>query len=298
MSENYTNLMSNGGTFYTSLADVSYNELINISLVAKSIHYWPPTNWSSDGLQKTTEELLKTLSGQYKLKIKNYSPTKDTTNSLSQPDQRINDQPQLWIVGCSFAYGFGLADKQRYIDIVSKNLNLPYSDLTSPGSSISWAADQILRADIRADDIVIWGLTGVNRTDYYIDNKYYPIVFNQPALLFSANGSRKEKNFFNKLITDDNQVNQSIKHLYQVDNFIGKIEAKLIILNNSKILSLAEHGKIIEEYLWDFDFVVDPANIIDHTDDGHPGPLTNQLWADQLTNFIISKNFSGVELTL
>lgn len=281
--ESFSKVLTNiDGCAYTSLADLSEGNIIKLALVAKSIHYFPPPNgWKSKEFEAATRRLLTKLIKFFNLKIRNFVPDSDPTNSLEQYDQRKTDDKQLWVVGCSFAHGFGLEfESQRYIHIVAKELQLEYSDLTSPGSSVDWAADQILRADIRPDDIVIWGLTGTNRVNYYVNNSYTMII---PEFL-----PKNNTNFFRKLITDDNRVNQTIKLIHQVINFINKIGAKLIILDHSEELSLFEHKEILNEYLWNFDFVISPSDGIDATYDDHPGPLTNQLWANQLINFIKS----------
>jgi hypothetical protein len=259
--------------FYTSLADLHEDLIIKLAKSAKEIHYYPP---QKKELRHHTEIFLKKLSKFHKLTIRNYSVDFDHTNSLSLIDTRKIDKPQLWVAGCSFAYGFGLKNHcDRYIEIISKKLHTDYSDLTKPGSSIEWAADQILRSDIRANDIVIWGITGINRTSYYIDNIEH-IIFNL-----------QDKEFFQRLITDDNILNQSVKHLYQVHNYLKKINAKLIILSHVKELSLHEHAVNFEEYLWAInDHVVYCKRTIDTTDDGHPGPLTNRLWANKILKII------------
>ena len=288
-NENYQNLTDDfTGTVYTSLADLSRERIIETAQKAVAVHYFPSEVWTSIEHLEHTEELLVDLVKTHKLKVKNFSPKIDPTNSLAQADQRIQDSPQLWVVGCSFAHGFGLlSDDCRYINLISKKFHIPYSDLTSPGSSISWAADQILRADIRSGDIVVWGLTGTNRIDYYINNQYIPVVGGVELKKLRQPLGKKINKFFDWLMLDDNRVNQSIKSIYQVINFIKKINANLIILNHCSDLSLYEHSSIINRhYLSDFDFVITPKEFIDFTDDGHPGPATNHLWADQIIDFI------------
>ena len=49
----------------------------------------------------------------------------------------------------------------------SNKLNLPVSFLTKVGSSNTWAKDQILRSNIKKNDIVIWGLTSAIRMPYF-----------------------------------------------------------------------------------------------------------------------------------
>ena len=92
-------------------------------------------------------------------------------SSLTVVDQRKTAGQQIWIVGCSYAHGNCLEYiNQRYGQLVAEYYHLPVSFLTKPGSSIDWACDQILRADINPGDIVIWGITSVNRCSWVDDN--------------------------------------------------------------------------------------------------------------------------------
>jgi hypothetical protein len=265
---------------YTSLADIDVDRLLILCQNAKSIHYWPPTYWSNRDLRTNTERFLTKIIKHHKLVVRNFGIDRDPTNSLVLLDQRKSDTGQLWISGCSYAYGFGLTDSQdRYIEIVAKSLNKTFSDLAGPGTSIGWAADQLLRSDIRKDDIVIWGITGIHRVDYYIDNRQV-IMPNLGGKL-----PADARQFFDRLATDDNRVNQSIKSVHQVDNFIKKVGARLVLLFHND-LSLDEHSQILEQYFWDLDGHIPISNRQDFTDDGHPGIVTNKTWAKEILNYL------------
>ena len=73
-------------------------------------------------------------------------------------------------------------------------LNLPVSTLAQGGTSIFWAADQILRSDIRKDDIVIFMLTSTHRFPYYTNSQLKHITFRSLEL------DNELKNKFNKII--------------------------------------------------------------------------------------------------
>jgi hypothetical protein len=267
---------------YTSLADIDADQLLRLSQQANAIHYWPPLQWESKELLEYTVQVLTKIVSHYKIPIRNFTVEMDPTNSLTLMDYRKSSSPQIWVTGCSYAYGFGLIDsKQRYIEIVAEELRKPFSDLSSPGTSIGWAADQLLRSDIQQDDIVIWGITGINRVDYYIDNQQIivPGITNYPSA-----GLNK---FFNKMITDDNRVNQSIKSIYQVKNFVEKSGAKLVLIFHKK-LNLYEYVKVFEPYLWALPCYALISDQQDSTVDGHPGPITNKIWAAEILQFLNS----------
>ena len=265
---------------YTSLADIDDDKLLKLCLDARDIHYWPPTYWSNNDLGASTKRFLTKIVKYHKLVVRNFVIDEDPTNSLVLLDQRKSNSEQLWITGCSYAYGFGLKDSQdRYIETVAKTLKKPLSDLAGPGTSIGWAADQLLRSDIQKGDVVIWGITGIHRVDYYIDNRQV-IMPNLGGKLSSS-----ERKFFDRLITDDNRLNQSIKSVYQVSNFIKKVGARLVLVFHSD-LSLHEHSKLFDQYLWGIDGYLPISSKQDITDDGHPGPITNNIWAMEILDFL------------
>ena len=260
--------------FYTSVADLHQDQILKLALDAKEIHYWPIKETS---LRTDTEKFLRKLVKLHQLSIRNFSTNFDHTDSLKLMDTRKTHDPQLWVAGCSNAYGYGLADRsERYIEIISKNTNMEYSDLCLPGSSIDWAADQILRSDIQPNDVVIWGITGIHRISYYVHGQ--PGIINKK---FIEQFDKKDKEFFLRLITDDNRMNQSVKNVFQVHNYLKKVGATLILLVH-KQLSLYQHFKEFEEYLWSIQDCVIYGEIVDKTFDQHPGPLTNRLWADEI----------------
>lgn len=95
-----------------------------------------------------------------------------SANFLNVHAGRQTDNKQIWIVGCSNTNGIGYVDVgQRYGDLLSAELNLPATFLSKNGSSIDWACDQILRADIKSNDIVFWGITHNSRITYYSREK-------------------------------------------------------------------------------------------------------------------------------
>jgi hypothetical protein len=262
---------------YTSLADLNLTDLTKLVQEAGEIHYYPPTDPT---LQKYTEKFLKKIIKTYGVTVRNFSrPTDDSTLFLCET--RKSENPQLWLAGCSFSYGFGLRNSNdRYIEIISAEMGLPYSDLSFPGSSIDFAADQILRSDIKKNDIIIWGLTGANRISYYIDDRYCSILETKLHLFNST-----DQLFFSRLITDDNVANWAIKNIFQVLNYVEKIGATIIILAHTD-LSLSVHTDKIENFLYDKKCWVNPTPIFDYTDDNHPGPKTNASWAKQVLNLI------------
>lgn len=282
-NENHTSVPI-AKAYYTSLADVDWNTLLDFAKKANTVIYCPPVKWHDNSFRTNTEKFLSELIIHHNITVKNFAIPEDPTSSLLLWDKRKTDASQLWIAGCSYAYGYGLpSNSNRYIDLISTAMNKPYSDLTSPGSSISWAADQILRSDIRKNDTVVWGITSVNRVDYYIDNQYIPMMIDSTVGIDEL--SNTDRKLLKKLVVDDNRLNQSIKSVHQVINFLERVQAEIVLLYHSE-LSIFEHSRIFEPYLWHTGYYVKVCQKVDFTDDGHPGVETNKLWADQLLSHI------------
>jgi GNAT superfamily N-acetyltransferase len=182
-SENYKNLSP--GIYYTCVGDVG--GLPNLGAVLRSadqIVYAPPPNgkWSDDDrgvsqLQQWTEDYLKIFS--FRTSVKNFflEEPNNKPGILELTDSRKSTEKQLWTVGCSISHGVGVELNQRYGHLLSEDLNLPVSFLTKGGSSVIWAADQILRSDIQCNDLIIWGITSSPRAPWF-NNKVNHIVTN------------------------------------------------------------------------------------------------------------------------
>jgi hypothetical protein len=165
--ENYKNL--NPGTYFTSLGDLSNLTMLGKVLQqAGSIVYSPPPGVWSDcffgksQMQTWTEDYLDVF--KFRCNVQNYKAREPEFDQLlTLADTRKTDSSQLWIAGCSITHGEGVSENTRYGQLLAERLNTKVSFLTRPGSSIAWAADQILRSDIRPGDTVVWGITSHTR---------------------------------------------------------------------------------------------------------------------------------------
>jgi hypothetical protein len=198
-------------------------------------------------------------------------------------DTRKSQEYQLWVGGCSISHGIGVKKNQRFGQLLSDALNLPVSFLTKGGSSIQWAADQILRSDIRPNDIVVWGLTSFTRLPYYSNGKIHHIT---PQ-------TYKDNLEFNKIIPldqldGDNITYQNLAKIYAVINFCQKIQAKLFlfgILVDHQMLKWTADLPDYRQLHGCFDFM---QNLfIDlGSDNTHPGPRMHQWYCDQMLKTI------------
>jgi hypothetical protein len=295
-------------TFYTSLGDLnlSIDKIFLIFYNADKIYYYPPDKWSdgkkidlysvTTATQGLTEYLL-SITNKLKNNVKNLNlPHITIEKFISTVDNRKNDNPQLWIAGCSISDGVGVEKKERFGQLIADKLHMPVSFLTSPGSSIEWAGNQILLSDIRENDIVVWGLTDESRFEWWSD------ISDAPVKLLSSRIEDFQKNYKNKLhLTEQsakniildcsNQIYKSLQKIYQVINFSKKIKFKLLIVGllDSDTLTVFLNGcdSYIRYVNINGPFIyVDTGN-----DDMHPGPKQHQLFGDFCLEQFKERNF-------
>lgn len=278
---NLKNLSS--GTYYTSLSDVK--NLFNLGVLLQQLQrtdkiiYAPPPHgqWSNKSLKDWTEDYLKIFS--FRTNIENFETLTHQSTQQKINRRKTQDSPQLWIYGCSISYGVGVNLHCRYGELVASRFNLPVSFLTQAGSSIQWAADQILRSDITENDIVVWGLTSHLRTAYYHDDELIHVNHN----LYLRNPH------FAKILdpdhlSDANNFYHILSNVYQVINFCRQIKAHLIIaslLDNDVVYYIKDFPNLVMlSNLWGRDKQEMFADL--GTDKEHPGPITHQFYADEI----------------
>lgn len=282
---NLDNLSS--GIYYTSIGDVG--GLVNLGKLLQQVDkiiYSPPPNnqWSGGTAMKNwTEDYLRIFS--FRCLVENYVETCRDWSSITQlVDERKTQGSQLWIAGCSVSHGEGVDDQCRYGTLLSKKLDVPVSFLTAPGSSISWAADQILRSDIRDGDTLVWGLTSENRLPYIKDNTLHHVQVSTYV---------KNLNFENTLcideLTSDNTVYRHLTSIFQVLNFCKKVKVRLVLapLIDSGLISHLKFlpNLVLLTNLWGRE---KETMFLDLASDGsHPGPITHQFYADEIYHKIL-----------
>ena len=260
-------------TVYSSLADLpkvdSRSIMHEILLKADKVFYSPPIAWS-DNLDKfawnTQKKYLEFLLYDLSVKYNNVHGLNldiyQHTFYLALANTRPLTKNCVWIAGCSIAHGVGVSDLDKFSTVISNKINIPICHLTKAGSSIEWAADQILRSDIHPDDVVIWALTSENRA---------PAIKNQTVV------SELDPD----LLLHETRLYKSITSVQQVVNFCKKISCQLIIFpvicspNLRLLLTNCENYYHTPYQLGWIDY---------GTDNMHPGPKQHKYWA----NFCLS----------
>lgn len=276
------------GTAYVSIGDLlSVGDFFKLLSAANTIIYKPPQYWSDKKTSNTpysmswiTEHYIRLVSVLYNITVKNV-PKKVT--GVSDPIPRKTESQQIWFAGCSTTFGIGVNKGQRYQDIVKETLCLESTDLSWPGSSITWSRDQILKSDIRPNDIVVWGLTTKDRFSWF-DND---IITHVNVPYYTLNSA------FNNvvpitLLDAPQKTYEAISAVQQVNNFCNKIGAHLILANIHGNLDLVADFAKYKGFimLYGRKGLNSSDDFLDFgSDNNHPGVKTHQYYA----NVIIEK---------
>jgi hypothetical protein len=228
---------------------------------------------------------------RYKEKVKHFDKINlQSFDYLSNHRPNVNEV--LWTAGCSVTYGTGIDYNARWGLLLANRLNVPEVTLSKAGSSIFWAADQILRSDIKSGDIVVWGLTNLPRVEIATNWNFSPIAIKEYVEL------PKEKQYWSlDYFESETQVLYAIRHILQVTNFCKKIGAKLYLAN---LFDISWIGYIFPDFKNFIDLTLNlqiDKNTIQFidlgTDNQHPGPKQHQLYAEQMYNFIKETNYGN-----
>jgi hypothetical protein len=194
-----------------------------------------------------------------------------------------DDGPVLWTAGCSMTAAIEVEPHQAWRNILADKLNMPLINLAKGGTSIWWSADQLLRADLRAGDTVVWGLTNVSRIDYA---ENWQMHCETVAHYTKLDHNKQHWNI--DYFESATQTLFCLHTIHQVINFCDRLGVDLYLANLLDIhwisILLKQHPRFID--------LVDQvksqwAVFIDYAaDQQHPGPLQHQHYATQLYNFI------------
>ena len=220
------------GTYYTSLGDLAdLNQLSAVLRQADVIVYSPPAVWSNRHIKDWTEDYLEIFSCISNKKIMGFDRSDATLSPMSElADQRQSPGQQIWIAGCSISHGYGIGLDERWGALVAKELGMPVSFLTAGSASVSWAADQILRSDVRSGDLVFWGLTSIHRFSFW-NHDLQKVMHCTSRDWVQQEHKRQYLSSIIKenFLASDTLVYQAINSVNCVNNFCDKIGAVLIL---------------------------------------------------------------------
>lgn len=290
LNDHNVNHLPKTDVLYTSLYDTSADNLHKICNQADRVILHKPTEWSSQDLEGKTMEFL-TGCGFF---VENFDG--DVYGILRLFGERASKDPQLWIVGCSYAAGWlELTRENVYGTILAKMLDLDVTLLARNGSSIDWAADQILRSQLKSGDIIVWGVTGVSRYLHAIPVRgtisIGPSVFDPNSPAYYPFGI-DERDHLQKMLLSRDRFMWAVKHVFQIQNVCDLMGCHLVVMPHYD-LSLEEIRPLFKQYLSKVPGYLELSPAIDFQyDNRHPGPKTQHLWAQEIANFIEQKGWT------
>jgi len=270
-NSNVTEVIGND-VLYTSDSDVDHSNLIKLALSADRID-------TDINCSQELKEFASLFFSKYPHVI---------LNDLI--DQRKTDNQQIWCLGCSYTSSVGVENSERWATQLAKKLNVPVTVLAAPRASIPWAADQILRSDVKKGDQVFWMLTTAHRIDYYSEDDQHIKIW--PEIDKKELGSF-EYQLMSRVLTHKWLVYLSVKAIKQVQNYCDKLGVNLYIgqamrndsQTDSALMSvLMGHKGFVKDFSMQLQF--DKFMLDLGTDQQHPGPLTHQRIADIFYNYV------------
>ena len=279
-AKNYQDILNTQGTFYTSLGDFSNpSDFCSVLMSTSDITFAPPLRWSDTGQYQdprfTLESETKAHLYQWAyIKKKSVENLNFDFVDIQIPNfdivKRETTESQIWNIGCSITKGVGVLPHQRYGELIAKNLQLPVTILAYEGSSIDWAGDQLLLADVLPGDTVIWGITSINRYSYFLQqDRMYHVTYQ-----FHKNYPLSHQLVSEDWLNSPNNAFYSMQKIAQIQNFCQKNRLKLIML-----------GMFTHDYMSRLQCLnnfadCNPTTWIDFgSDNQHPGPKTHQKFA-------------------
>ena len=287
---------------YTALGDLRVSKDLIWSILTRvdSIIYCSPAVWS-DGRVADPSNIWKSVQGAtefFLAKVQSLNHNVEGLDLSHYPavftkklDVRRGVEPQLWISGCSFSAGYGVQDHERYGYIVAQMIQRPVSWLAERSANVQFSADQILRADIRAGDIVIWGLTANRRFSLLTED-------DQILHITAAHKQRTTRpalpeTVIDQILADRTLFYQTIIHVHQVVNYCHKIEAKLLILGLLSDQETELYLSNVKEFVqFNRPNELRPV-FLDHAinDPLHPGPQQHQEYANFCVRHLKKLNY-------
>lgn len=275
---------SHTGLVYTSLGDLRGVDQL-LALLSKStkiIFLSPKKRIWSDWFNDNDRYSIGWLTKHYCLtasKLFDIPLEMDHCDSICPENvhARMSNEPHTWIVGCSTTKGVGVSEDEIYWKKTARYLGNPVVDLSRSGSSISWASDQLLRADLRKGDKIIWGITTANRFYWYHSGAVQMI---NP--LFYENSPDFKQIVPEHILVDDHWTYEGLAAIDRVENLCSKLDIGLLLAGihanidfNSSLAGRLNYVMIQGKSGLDWN-----SEFLDYGNDGlHPGPETHKMYS-------------------
>jgi hypothetical protein len=253
-----------GGVFFSALGDLDFGNLKLLALTCDEIKI--PDNLLGSIDNTLTSTLINHLS-HFKPILPWARPLPGTQTTVDTARQY--SEPTLWTFGCSHTAGIGLDNPavECYGHLLAEQLNMPWQNVSKPGSSTMWSLTHLLNADIRPDDVVVWATTSPDRDRVAQDNKVIELRM--------QNMSRDMMGY----LTDE-QI--AFRHVFNVNcgvQYLRALETNFIffsLLPESNYNHYFEtQFSLYKEWCPTIDWFLDIGN-----DQAHSGPKTHQHLAN------------------
>jgi hypothetical protein len=259
--------------YHTSLGDLSAREIISISKHFDVINFVSDQFDIDSDLYRETAVLLQFLEHHYC--VTNFHSKKPVAlTNTNQILSRHNNNPLVWVFGCSHSVGVGLLPDQKSFGILlSEAIGVPAKIIAQGGSSTHWSFRHLFGADIQEQDTVIWQLTTPERL-----TRFYNSVSTEVQLRNSAE--------LLKVHDDDNVFFNQVSMLHAGTKYLRSKKCKFAI--TSILAGSNQHRtNYLYEYLTYPEYCYTPDFIVDHGTDGiHVGPLSHQRLANSLLDHV------------
>lgn len=275
------------GTVFASFPDLnsSHSDFFNILSRAKKIICIFPTVWSDNkttlekySLGWHTANYVQLVTDLCRIPVKNFTRV---TIETPASNYKLRASNQIWLTGCSTSFGTGVDKKKKYSSLLEDKLNRSIENISTPGSSNKWQAQQLLCSNIRKDNLIIWGLTEIARTTWFSRGVLHHVN--------TASYSQKPS-LINYIPLDyldsDHSTFESLIAIDAVQNYCNTIGARLLLVGIHANLELSSQLSHKDNFLF-----IGSANLsnpfspsfIDYGDDKiHPGPKTHELYAEKI----------------
>lgn len=264
------------GVFYTSVSDFqnNFNIMLRVCWNFDKVTYRPPNVWSALSVEEVTSQFLRLLS--WFISVEKFLTDSDISSRGSL--RRKTEEPQIWVAGCSWSSAVGVTKEQRWGSLLADQMDMAVTVLAEGGSGNSYQVKNLLSADIRENDVVIFQVTTPYR-ETIVDPKYGQIHVNTQTYTQRPD---LYKRYPPDRLDEITLVANQIRDIQNVVNFLQKIKARFMLWAPNTLHEPGTIGGFLEKNpLYSRYFCVYPNQPVDFGADGsHPGPKTHKLYSD------------------
>lgn len=191
--------------------------------------------------------------------------------------------PMIWAVGCAVTKSMSMSEHLYWPSVLSDTLGRPILTVTRSRSSLLWAADKILRQDIRSGDLVIWGMTTLYHKIEASSGAWDQIPVKKQSL---SDIDPMFRDWISPYLDSHDLVVKNMRAILQVMAVLEKLNVNLLLVN---LLDVTWLSKLLEHHENFLDltdtqgFAGTDSKYIDLADNTiHPGPKMHAYYAESI----------------